>query len=180
MSMEASSSTQPLPYTSPLSGLPAQSQLVTNVLQTDIATVNEQTLFAETMDVLITSPLKRVIVIDEERHVKGIISDVDVLARIQRGGRPQVLATLADLARGRPARGSTGLWHAVAGKAQVAADVMNRQVVTIGDTASLQEAIDLMMHTHRKVLPVVNQDGRLMGTVGRSDVLRVLLEAEAS
>src|SRR6266487_3251154 len=179
MSAEASSATQPLSRTGPLPGLPAQLQPVTTYLNADVATVEEQTPFAETIDALITSPLKRVIVVDKQRHVKGIIGDVDLLARMQDEVRPHLLTALADLARGRPAHISTGALRAAPGKARVAADVMNRQVVTIADTASIQDAVEVMMSTHRKVLPVVDREGRLIGVIGRSDVLRVLVGDEA-
>jgi CBS-domain-containing membrane protein len=181
MSPEASSTTQSLSRTRPLPGLPAQLQPVTTYLNTDIATVEEDTPFAEVIDALMTSPLKRVIVVDTERQVKGIISDVDVLARIQDEGRPHLLTALTDWARGKPVRVPTGALRIASGKARVAAaDVMNPQVETIADTATIQDAVGLMMETHHKFLPVVDQKHRLIGTVGRSDMLRVLLENETS
>lgn len=178
MSPDASSAAQPLSRTHSLPGIPPQVQSVTTYLNTDVATVEEQTPFAETIDALITSPLKRVLVVDSERHVRGVISDVDVLARMQGEVRPHLLTALAELARGRHAHLPTGALQAASGKARVAADVMNRQVVTIAETASIQDAVDMMMSTHRKVLPVLDHDGRLLGTLGRSDVLRLLLEGE--
>lgn len=178
MSPEASSGTQPLSRTQPLPGIAPQMQLVTTYLNADVATVEEQTPFAEMIDALIASPLKRVLVIDSERHVKGVISDVDVLARMQDEGRPHLLTALAELARGRPARLPTGALRTARGRVRVAADVMNRQIVTIAETASIQDAVNVMMSTHRKVLPVLDHDGRLLGTLGRSDVLRLLLEGE--
>jgi CBS-domain-containing membrane protein len=75
-------------------------------------------------------------------------------------------------------RVSPGLPHATHRKAPLAADVMNPQVVTIADTASVQDAIDIMLTTHRKILPVIDHNLRLIGTVGRSDLLRVLVEEE--
>jgi CBS-domain-containing membrane protein len=178
MSPQASSATQPLSRTRPLPGLPVQQQSVTMYLNADMTTVEENTPFADAIDVLITSPLKRVIVVDQEGHVKGVISDVDVLTRMQGEGRSHLLTTLTDWARGKPTRISTSNLRVASGKARIAADVMNPQVQTIAETASIQEAIDLMMQTHHKFLPVVDQQHRLIGTVGRSDMLRVLLENE--
>jgi CBS domain-containing protein/PII-like signaling protein len=178
MSPEVSSATQPQVRSGPLPGVSLQQQPVTAYLNPDVATVEEQTPFDEVIDALIISPLKRVLVVDTERQVKGIISDVDVLASIQEEVRSHMLTTLIELARGRPARVPTGALRASSGKARVAADVMNRQVVTIPATASVQEAVDVMMETHRKALPVVDREGHLIGTVGRSDVLRILLENE--
>jgi CBS-domain-containing membrane protein len=180
MSPEASSATQPLSRTRPLPGLPTQQQPVTTYLNTDISTVLENTPVPEAIDVLITSPLKRVIVVDAERHVKGIISDVDVLTRMQSEGRSHLLTALANWARGKPNGLSQGPARIPISKARRAADVMNPQVVTITATSSIQQAIDLMMQTHHKFLPVVDQQHRLIGTVGRTDMLRVLLEDETS
>ncbi|GAC1350984.1 MAG: hypothetical protein NVSMB27_38750 [Ktedonobacteraceae bacterium] len=178
MSPESSSAIQPLSHPNILPNLPAQQQPVTTYMNSNVATVEEQTPFAETIDVLITSQLKRVIVVDAEQHVKGIISDVDVLAHIQDEARPRLLTALADLARGKPARVLTGTLRATPGRVRVAAEVMNTQVVVIAASASVQNAIELMMTMQRKILPVVDREGHLMGTVGRSDMLRVLLESE--
>jgi CBS-domain-containing membrane protein len=178
MSPEASSVTQPLSHTRPLPGMSAQQQPVSVYLNTEVVTVEEDTPLAETIDALITSPLKRVIVVNPARQVRGIISDVDVLARIQEQRRPRLLATLTDWARGKPMRVSPGPPHATHRKAPLAADVMNPQVVTIADTTSVQDAIGLMLTTHRKILPVIDHNQRLIGTVGRSDLLRVLVEEE--
>lgn len=178
MSPQASSATQPLSRTQPLPGLPIQQQPVTTYLNADMTTVEENTPFADAIDALITSPLKRVIVVDAAGHVKGIISDVDILTRMQDEGRSHLLTTLTDWARGKQTRIPAGTIRVASGRARVAADVMNPQIHTIADAASIQEAIDLMMQTHHKFLPVVDQQQRLIGTVGRSDMLRVLLENE--
>jgi CBS-domain-containing membrane protein len=180
MSPEATRATQPLSRTSrPLGELLPQQQPVTTYLNTDVATAQEEIPFAETIDILMTSPIKRVIVVDAEQHVKGIISDVDVLAQLQEEEKSHLLEALTQWARGKPMRLSWRTLHAV-GKAQVAADVMNRAVETIAETASVQDAVGLMMDSHHKILPVVDQQQRLLGTVGRSDLLQVLLESESS
>ena len=108
--------------------------------------------------------------------MQGIISDVDVLSRMQEEVRPGLLRALAGWARGKPGRLSTGLLQPHAGTSRVAADVMNQEVITVAETTSVQETIERMMATGRKVLPVVDSQGHLVGVVGRSDLLRVLLE----
>ncbi|HLZ61553.1 MAG TPA: DUF190 domain-containing protein [Ktedonosporobacter sp.] len=178
MSPDASSGTQPLTSTSPLPNLPAQQQPVLAYTNPDVVTVEEETPFSEVIDALMTTPLKRVIVLDGQSRVKGIISDVDVLSRIQEEDRPSVLEALMAWARGKPGRIPTRALRGASGKARVAAEVMNQEVVTIVDTAPVQEAIEHMMATHRKVLPVVDQAGRLVGVVGRFDLLRLLVESE--
>jgi CBS-domain-containing membrane protein len=176
MSPQASSGTQPLRHTSSLTLAPVQQQPVADYTTPEVATVAEQAPLAEVIDALILSPLKRVIVVDPERRVKGIISDVDVLARAQEAARPGLLALLTGRKRSRPGRLPTGLLQTHPGKARVASDIMNPEVVTVTAQTSVQETVERMVVTRRKVLPVLDYQGRLVGVVGRSDLLRVLLE----
>jgi CBS-domain-containing membrane protein len=167
--------------TGSLSGtLSPTQQPVADYVNPDVATVNEQTPLAEVIDALILSPFKRVVVIDDEQCVKGIISDVDVLARMQEDMRPSLLAWLTGRSRSRQKRPLTASLRAHLPKAQVAADIMNREVITVLETTSVQETIERMIVTRRKILPVVRTQGQLVGIVGRSDLLRVLIEDHQS
>lgn len=176
MSPYAVSATQPLQHTGTLSPESAQMQPVAAYANTDVGVVEERTPSAEVIDALILSPLKRVVVVDQQRRVQGIISDVDVLAGLQEEMRPGLLTLLTGWASGKPKRPLTGALRTHLGKAAVAADMMNRDVVTVTETASVHETIEKMLTTRRKILPVVNTQGQLIGVVGRSDLLRVLVE----
>ncbi len=181
MSAQASSGTQPLTHTGALSELPAQQQPIADYVNPDVTTVDEHASLSEVIDALILAPLKRVIVVDEQQRVRGIISDVDMLARIREEARPGILKALTGWARGKPVQTAhlpSGTWtlHA-GGHAREAADIMNRDVVTVVQMATVQETVERMIATRRKVLPVLDEQGRLLGAVGRSDLLRVLLEA---
>lgn len=172
MSTQASSATQPLRRTGSLSPLLAQQQPITDYVNSDVSTVSENISLDEIIDALILSPLKRVIVVDQERRVKGIISDVDVLVRVQAGARSRFLALLTEWTRNK----QTKPGRFALGTTSTAADIMNRDVVTISETASVQDTIEQMITMRRKILPVIDAQGRLLGVVGRSDLLRVLVE----
>jgi CBS-domain-containing membrane protein len=176
MSPHASSATQPLQRTVHQTTIPAQQRPIADYMNPEVSTVHEQTPLDEVIDELILAPLKRVIVVDAAHHVQGIISDIDVLSRMQQEARPNLLSTLTGWARGKPGRLSTGTLQTHTGKARIAADVMNRDVITVADTTPVQETIERMIVTGRKVLPVVDAQGQLVGVVGRSNLLRVLLE----
>jgi CBS-domain-containing membrane protein len=95
---------------------------------------------------------------------------------MQEETRPNLLRFLANWSRGKPLRVPTGALQTSEGKARIAADIMNRAVLTIIETASVQEAVEKMVTSGHKVLPVVNQQHQLRGTVGRSDLLKILVE----
>jgi CBS domain-containing protein len=175
MSADASSATQPLRISGQLStsaALPPQQRPISDYIQTTSAIVNEQASLDEVIDALTLSPLKRVLVVDMQQHIKGIISDVDVLSHLQADMRPGLLAFLTGKANNRPkqttTRSSNGPTNATT--------LMNPNVVTIAETATIQETIERMLSSKRKILPVVNVQNRLKGVVGRNDLLRVLIE----
>jgi CBS-domain-containing membrane protein len=58
----------------------------------------------------------------------------------------------------------------------VAADLMNREVVVVTESTTVQETVERMMESHRKILPVINEQQQIIGVVGRADLLRILVE----
>jgi CBS-domain-containing membrane protein len=153
-----------------------QQQPIAGYVNPDVATVRESSPLEEVIDALIVSPVKRVVVVDAEQRVKGIMSDVDVLERLQEEMRPSLLAMLTGRVAGKQKRPLTSRLRSPLAKTPVAADIMNREVITVPETTSVQETIERMIATRRKILPVVDAQDRLVGVVGRSDLLRVLLE----
>jgi CBS-domain-containing membrane protein len=176
ISSQESRGTQPLRRSAPLNNLPPQQQPVGQYLNPDVATVSSEALLGDVIDALLVSPLKRVVVVDAEGRVAGIISDVDILAQMQAEARPGLLQMLSNWARGKPGHVPTGALQTHTGKARVAADIMNRDVIMVSETTTVQETIERMISTGRKVLPVVDEQKRLQGIVGRTDLLRILLE----
>jgi CBS domain-containing protein len=110
-----------------------------------------------------------VVVVDADRRVVGIITDGDLLQRSAETERSDLLRSLA-------ARISPGLGAKLTLARRVAADVMTRDPVTTNADTPLADALRLLL-THRiKRLPVVDADGRLVGIVGRGELLRSLAE----
>jgi CBS domain-containing protein len=176
MHPEASTTTQTLREQASNTETSPQQRPIRDYASSAVTTINEQASLNEIVEALVQSPFKRVVVIDDQLHVRGIISDIDLLAQVQAEQRPGLLTWLASWAKGTPERVPTGILRPHAGKAHVAADVMNRDVITVSEQSSVQQTIEQMITTHRKILPVVDVDKRLVGIVGRSDVLRILLE----
>ena len=88
------------------------------------------------------------------REFVGILSETDLLG---------VQALRQTVPRVRDARR----------KVRVASDVMTRAVIVTGPETSVDDLIRLMVDHHVKRVPVV-ADGRLVGMISRTDVIRVL------
>ena len=103
-------------------------------------------------------------VVDEAHILLGIVTKLDLL-RVVRHGPPRLLPELSVL------------W------AEHVADIMRRRVVTLAPDDSVATAVDHMLSSRLRSLPVVESRGRktlLIGIVSRGDVLStVMLESNA-
>ena len=105
--------------------------------------------------------------VDDERHVVGIITDGDLLTRATEAERGSVLQALSS--RLKPsAHNKVQLEH------RTAKEVMTPNPITVYKYTPLTEALKLLLEHQIKRLPVVDADGRLVGLVGRAGVLLAL------
>ena len=134
---------------------------VRDVMTSRVITVTPDTDFKAVAQLLRAYNIGSVPVVDRDQHVQGIVSEADLIAKASWKG--------AHLGRFRR-------WLLVdePGKvaARTAAELMTREVVTIGPEASLNEAARLMQTHYIKTLPVVGGEGRLVGVVSRADVVK--------
>jgi CBS-domain-containing membrane protein len=107
-------------------------------------------------------------VIDHDNKVIGVVSESDLLVKEALEGT--VPGTLHSLAQ-RHVRSQV--------TAVTAADLMTRPAVTIGPDEPVGNAARLMYSKRVKRLPVVSDDGTLIGIVTRSDVLSVYRRPDA-
>lgn len=114
---------------------------------------------------------RRVVVIDADRHVVGIITDGDLLRRSQPHAQASLISRLRRLLRG--GEEAVAVLPAVDERAMA---LMTTPVVVIRIDSSLSEAIRLMTHHAIKRLPVVDETARLVGLLDRASVLRGLTE----
>jgi CBS domain-containing protein len=141
-----------------------------DIMLHEVPTVHRDTPLAETLDRLLETEKRRVVVVDDANHVVGIITDGDVIQRAARRARPGALRALARWFGG----GNRPEELEVTARGRTAADIMTSPVITIRDTTPIAEAIQLMIGHRIKRLPVVDTAGRLVGLVGRAGVLAAL------
>jgi CBS domain-containing protein len=140
------------------------------IMLRDVPTVHRDTPLAETLDRLLETQKRRVVVTDDQQRVVGIITDGDVIRRAARRARPGALRSLMAWLGGgeRPAE------LEVTAHGRTAADVMTSPVITVALDTPIGEVIQLMITQRVKRLPVVAADGRLAGLIGRAGVLAAL------
>ena len=137
---------------------------VRDVMTTDVPTAHPDTPLDELLPRLIDSPIRRVVVVENTGRVVGLIADAMLLNQSLPEEKPSVW---------RAFRHWLGLSEGVAPPA-VAADLMTREVFTIGADAPMLDAIEGMVERRVKRLVVVDDEGRLVGMVDRQRALQAL------
>jgi CBS domain-containing protein len=101
--------------------------------------------------------------------VAGIITDGDLINRATSAERSGIIQTLSR--RLLPEQGDTFQLNR-----RTAAEVMTSPVLTVTPQTSLFEALQLLLTHQIKRLPVVDDDGKLVGLVGRGGILQALAQ----
>lgn len=158
----------------PLGTHPAQPRTVADVMDPDVPTVSPETPLPGVLALLASTRAKRVVVVDAERRVVGIISDSDLVARMSPETHPSILeqlvsrlplGSLSDEARA----------HLQKARSKRAADLMTQAVVTLPAESPLGTALALSAEQHIKRFPVVDAARKLLGIVGRTEMLSALV-----
>jgi CBS domain-containing protein len=148
----------------------AAAATVGGLMITDVPTAHPDTPLAEALDTLLETEKRRVVVVDADKRVVGIITDGDVLRRAARRVHGGALQRLAAWFGG----GARPEGLEVAAKGRTAAEIMTSPVVTVRPDTPTADAIRLMMANTIKRLPVVDDSGCLVGMIGRAAVLSAL------
>jgi CBS domain-containing protein len=109
-------------------------------------------------------------VVDAENHVLGVVSEGDLMRRVELGtaGRSWWLDLFAS---------TDALAHDyVKTHGRTARSVMTRPAVVVEENAGIAEIAQLLDRCRIKRVPVV-RDGRLVGIVSRADIMRGLIVA---
>ena len=145
---------------------------VQDIMNTQVVTVRRDTSVNEIAKLMSERDISGIPVVDEARHVIGIITELDMIMRNTRLEMPAFVQVL-DLARiplERPGHYRERLRHMLGTHA---ADLMTETVVTIGPEAEIEALAELMVKRRFNPVPVV-ENGVLVGIVSRADLIRMM------
>lgn len=141
---------------------------VDDVMSPAVVTVGPDATYRAIVDLLIGRRISAVPVVDEALHVLGVVSEADLVRKIEFAGdeKPRLL----ERRRRRSERAKASVGAAV--------DLMSAPPVVARSGTSLAAAARLMDAEHVKRLPVIDEQGRLIGVVTRSDLLKAHLRPD--
>jgi len=134
---------------------------VGDVMTRDVVSVRPETPCRAVADLMIEHRVSGIPVVDYFGHVVGVVSETDLLPRIE-------------TARERPRLGERRAYRRDRRKAagRTAAEVMTSPAVSVMPSLSVPVAARRMRVAGVKRLPVEDALGRLVGVVSRGDLLR--------
>ena len=143
---------------------------VSDVMTTSVVTVDRITPYQEIDRVLTERRISGVPVLMMGRHVAGVVTEADLLAAQDESARQARMA------------GAIGRRWRLRKQPHVsltAGALMTEPAVTIGPDATIPAAARLMNTHHIRRLPVIDEDGKLVGIVSHRDLLSVFLRPDA-
>lgn len=138
---------------------------VQDVMTTDVATATPETSLKEAALELVRRRISGMPVVDDDGRVLGVISEADILAKEgdDRRGGGGFLQWLLD---------PTDPWISARFDAVTVGEAMSRPALTITGNRPLAQAATTMLGEGINRLPVVDEDGKLVGLVSRGDLVR--------
>jgi CBS domain-containing protein len=141
---------------------------VKDIMSTHVIAVRQSAGYKEMAAMLRNQRVSAFPVVDDDDKVIGVVSETDLLTKeALEGTVPRTLQSLTEQRVRSQVNGVT------------AADLMTKPAVTVGPDEPVTHAARLMFNQRVKRLPVVSEDGRLIGIVTRSDVLSVYSRPDA-
>ncbi|MFO8031863.1 MAG: CBS domain-containing protein [Desulfohalobiaceae bacterium] len=120
----------------------------------------------EVIELLARTGVAGIPVLDSQDRVSGVISEKDLVQRMQGGGQSFMGLLSACMQSKR--------CPAVKIKASLARDIMSSPPITAGPDTPLHEIFDMLAENKINRVPVVDGEGGLLGVVSRDDLLQAL------
>ena len=141
-----------------------------------VVTVTPQASLAEIATLLAEHGFSAVPVCHPDGTLAGPVTETDVLRPFRESSRQRRDWWLTALAEGEAL--SPAFLDYIRRDHRTAAEIMARQVVTADERTTLPELAELMVRHAIRRIPIV-RDGRVVGIVSRSDIIRALAHAPA-
>ena len=146
---------------------PGAYAVVADVMTHTVPIVPTDASLTDVVNLLVTTSQRRVVVVDEDGQIAGIITDGDLLQRSADDDRSGILAAFSHRLP-LPGRDQIRLGQ------RSAADVMTRNPITVTPETPLLEALQRLLQGKIKRLPVVDSAGHVVGLIGRGQILQAL------
>jgi CBS domain-containing protein len=148
---------------------------VSDIMTKEVMTVKRDTSVNEVAKLMGAHDISGVPVVDDDDHVIGIITELDLIVRNTRLEMPRFIEVLdwGRIPLERPGHAKERLRHMLGTEA---ADLMTEKVETIAPDAAVEDLAELMVKHRVNPVPVVDEADKLIGIVSRADLVDMMAE----
>ncbi len=145
-----------------------------DIMAKEVISVTPDTEITRAVEILLNNHINGVPVVDEAGTLRGILCQSDLIFQQKNISLPPILTFLDGII---PLSSSKKMEHEM--KKMAASTVSQAMVtdpVTVTPDTQICDIAALMVEKHFHTIPVV-QDGKVMGIVGKEDVLKTLMKS---
>ena len=142
---------------------------VAEIMTTEVLTVRPETSIKQVAEILSARGISGAPVVDEDKHVLGVVSEADIIVKESREAQPDALHRILHRTNGTSAKRA----------ARTAGEAMTSPAVTVTALRRVDVAAALMLDRQVNRLPVVDEQGVLVGIVTRADLVRAFVHSDA-
>jgi CBS domain-containing protein len=144
---------------------------VKSLMTTAVLSIGPELPLKDVAEILADRRISGLPVVGAHGEVLGVVSEADILVK-EAGSHPSEERLLARLLRADPET----KWKL---EARTAGEAMSSPALTIGPERTVDEAAARMIERGVKRLPVVDDEGKLVGIVTRTDMIRAFVRPDA-
>ncbi|MFZ5969465.1 MAG: CBS domain-containing protein [Bacillota bacterium] len=144
-----------------------------DIMNRDVITVKAEQSIQDAAKMLLENKISGMPVIDDEGRVVGIISEADLIYREKNIHTPGFVSILQGIVFLESMKSMENQIRKIA--ASKVEDVMTAKVIVVKEDTKTEDIVDLMLEKRINRVPVVNDDGNLVGIVTRSDILKHII-----
>lgn len=140
-----------------------------DVMVSPVVTVGENATVQEVAKLLIGERISAVPVVDAAGKLAGIVTESDLMRRVEIGTERHYSWWLWMLSDARTLAADYVKSHA-----RSVRDVMTPNVITAAPDTPLHEIAEVFQKNHIKRVPIVNKNGELVGIVSRANIIQAV------
>lgn len=152
--------------------MPLDALAAKDIMSSKIASISPEASARMAAKTMLKRKVSALLVLDSKRRLLGVISEGDLVHRIELDTRKKGSWWLNLLTPDRELARDYARAHG-----RKVADAMSRSVVTVSPDAKMPAIVALLDKHRIKRVPVVGADGKVLGVVSRADILKAFAQA---
>lgn len=144
-----------------------------DIMQTDVCYIKRDMFVKDIAKILFENKISGVPVVNDHGKVIGIVTEKDLLVKDKEPRFPSYVGFLGSIIFLEGVKRYDEELKKLA--ASTAEEIMTKNVHTIKEQASIQDIATIMVEEGVNRVPVVDDEGKLVGIVSRGDMLKTIL-----